>query len=739
MGLRSDLVMKKYLPHLVIVLLHILSIPGQAQTYPAGFMQVQVANTIANPTAMAFAPDGRLLVAQQGGALRVIKEGVLQPTPFVTVATTSTGERGLIGIAVDPEFASNQWIYLYYTVPGSPAHNRISRFTANGDVALPGSEVVILELDPLSSATNHNGGAMHFAKDGTLFIAVGENASPNRAQNLDTYHGKLLRINRDGSVPEGNPFTSGSAQRQRIWAYGLRNPYTFDIHPITGRILVNDVGQNTWEEVNDATAGGRNFGWPATEGNFNQENYPSYTRPIYVYSHATGDGVGCAITGGAFFSPTTTNYPPAYFDGYFIQDLCGAWINALDLSTGVARSSFATGLPANALALTTGPDGNIYFLSRSGSGVYKVVYNEATAPYITVQPQPSTVAEGQRLSISVSAAGSGPLAYQWFFNGDPILNATSSIYSIAHATSDDMGEYTVRVSNASGNVTSAPVVITVIANKPPVAKIETPQTGTFYRAGEVISFSGTASDQEDGVLATRSLEWNINFHHDTHKHDEPAIHGVSSGSFTVPVEGETSSNVWYRIILTATDNNGLTGKDSVDVHPLTSMITLNTEPEGLTLTLDGQPVTTPLTFTSVEGLVRSIGVVTPQEGDKVSFTFDSWSDGVTDNPRTLETPGDDATFVTKFTSVVEVDEGRSSFSVYPNPVRTGAVVLRGSWKPPVHVTMIDLLGRRISEATWTDVTDAELTFIYGNVKPAIYALIIEHAGTSRSIRVQVAD
>jgi len=161
---------------------------------------------------------------------------------------------------------------LYYTVPTAPIHNRISRFTADGDVVLTGSESIVLDIDPLSTATNHNGGAMHFGRDGKLYVGVGENANSANAQNLDTYLGKLLRINKDGSIPEGNPYDTGSEQRRRVWAHGLRNPYTFSIHPETGRILVNDVGQVTWEEINDATTGGKNFGWPTTEGTFNPSN-----------------------------------------------------------------------------------------------------------------------------------------------------------------------------------------------------------------------------------------------------------------------------------------------------------------------------------------------------------------------------------------------------------------------------------------------------------------------------------
>ena len=169
-----------------------------AQTYPADFGQVVVANGITDPTTMAFAPDGRIFVAQQAGKLRVIKNNALLPTPFISLTVSSSGERGLLGIAIDPDFLTNNYIYLYYTVPGSPPHNRISRFTADGDVALVGSESIVLELDPLSGATIHNGGAMHFGKDGKLYVAIGENGTSSNAQNLDTYHGKLLRINKDG-------------------------------------------------------------------------------------------------------------------------------------------------------------------------------------------------------------------------------------------------------------------------------------------------------------------------------------------------------------------------------------------------------------------------------------------------------------------------------------------------------------------------------------------------------------
>src|SRR5690349_19599160 len=242
---------------------------ARAATLPTGFVETRIASGLSSPTAMAFAPDGRLFVTQQGGALRVIKNGALLSQPFLTLSVNSSGERGLLGIAFDPNFTSNGFIYVYYTTSASPVHNRVSRFTAsaaNPDVVASGSEVQLLNLPALSSATNHNGGAIHFGTDGKLYIAIGDNANSSNSQPLTTTLGKVLRINADGSIPSDNPFLSQTTGiNQAIWARGLRNPFNFAIDRTNGRIHVNDVGQDSWEEVNHAISGA-NFGWPDTEG-----------------------------------------------------------------------------------------------------------------------------------------------------------------------------------------------------------------------------------------------------------------------------------------------------------------------------------------------------------------------------------------------------------------------------------------------------------------------------------------
>ncbi|GAB3699322.1 hypothetical protein GCM10027592_25240 [Spirosoma flavus] len=356
--------------------------PLFGQTLPPNFTVAELVGGLTNPTTSVFAPDGRIFVSQQGGQLRVIKNGSLLTTPFVSLTVNTEGERGLAGIAFDPDFATNNFVYLYYTVPTSGTvtiHNRVSRFIANGDVSVPNSETIILELDPLTSPyPYHNGGSMAFGPDGKLYVSTGDNVDGNNAQNLDNYLGKILRINPDGSVPAGNPFTTGSAARRRIWAYGLRNPYNVTFQPGTGRLFINDVGDVSYEEINDATIGGKNFGWPGAEGDLcSVTNCTGFTYPVYAYEHGSGDGKGCAITGGAFYNPTTPRYPDSYVGAYFFSDFCNGWMNTLDLSGPTAvRSPFMSNTLTGDLTIMLGPDGFLYSLSRSQGKIYKILYLE---------------------------------------------------------------------------------------------------------------------------------------------------------------------------------------------------------------------------------------------------------------------------------------------------------------------------------------------------------------------------
>ncbi len=186
---------------------------------------------------MEFAPDGRLFVAQKGGQLRVISStGTLLPTPFLSVSVNTSGERGLLGVTFDPNFASTRYVYIYYTA-SSNTRNRISRFTASAldpNVAEAGSEVILLDNISGASSSNHNGGAIHFGPDGKLYAAVGDNGTSNQSQDLGSLRGKMLRLNSNGTIPADNPFVGVSGARGEVWAIGLRNPFTFAFDPAPG-------------------------------------------------------------------------------------------------------------------------------------------------------------------------------------------------------------------------------------------------------------------------------------------------------------------------------------------------------------------------------------------------------------------------------------------------------------------------------------------------------------------------
>jgi glucose/arabinose dehydrogenase len=627
--------------------------PASAATLPSGFTEAIVASGLSSPTSMSFAPDGRLFVTQQAGALRVIKNGALLSTPFTTVTVDAAGERGLLGVAFDPNFATNHFVYVYYTSPTPSTHNRISRFTANGDVAVAGSEVVILELNNLSSATNHNGGAIHFGPDGKLYVGVGENANSANSQSLSNLLGKMLRINADGTIPTDNPYyNTANGTNRAIWATGLRNPFTFAFQRGTTRMFINDVGQNTWEEVNDGIVGS-NYGWPNSEG---ATTNPGERTPLYYYGHGSGQFLGCAITGGAFYNPAVAQFPSAYTGSYFFADYCGGWINRLDPGTGYGTATaFASGISAP-VDLQLGPEGSLYYLARGASSttgiVGRISWTGSQAPAITQQPQSVSVSVGAPASFTVGASGSTPLAYQWQRNSVNISGATSSTYTIAATVASDNGaQFRAIVTNSFGTATSSAATLTVVSNAPPTGTITSPANGSFYRAGDTITYSGTGTDQQDGTLPASAFTWQVDFHHNdapahVHPFMQPTI-GSTGGTFVIPNTGETSANVFYRIYLTVRDSGGLTQTSYRDIYPRTATITLSGSPAGLTVTLDGQPHAAPYSVLSVGGMLRTIGASSPQTVGGTTYYFRAWSDGGKAT-HTITTPATNTNYTVTF-------------------------------------------------------------------------------------------
>lgn len=338
-----------------------------AATVPEGFTQRQLAGGLVNPVDIELAPDGRIFVAEQAGRVRVVgKGGTVRTFWDIRGKVSDTDERGLLGIAVDPGFETNRFVYLLYTrkaAAGAPAHNRVVRVRAKGNRAVPGSEKLVFRLDALTG-THHLGGSLEFGGDGKLYVSSGDNQTPAKAQRLTSLLGKILRINASGSVPGDNPFLSRTTGRNRaIWARGLRNPFKIAAQPGSDALFLNDVGERSWEEINEGGSG-RNYGWPVHEG---AESDPDYTDPLFAYAHGPTLRRGCAITGGAFYNPETAQFPAKYVGDYFFADFCSGWIRRYDPVSDQA-SGFASGFANAVIDLEVSSRGALVVLTRGSTG-----------------------------------------------------------------------------------------------------------------------------------------------------------------------------------------------------------------------------------------------------------------------------------------------------------------------------------------------------------------------------------
>ncbi|MGB7924956.1 MAG: PQQ-dependent sugar dehydrogenase [Pyrinomonadaceae bacterium] len=622
-ALPARLARVRYMACAVVALLFLACSTLRASTLPAGFTETLVASGITAPTAMAVAPDGRLFVCQQGGKVRVIKNGVLLPAPFLIVSTDTFVDHGLLGITFDPSFETNHYVYVYYTTASTPAHNRISRFTANGDVAAANSEVVIMNLSDLPGPGFHNGGALHFGEDGKLYIATGDGSNHLSAQSMESVFGKILRINKNGTIPTDNPFLSTTTGiHKAIWARGLRNPFSFAFQPGTGRMFINDVGQDAWEEINEGAAGA-NYGWPVCEGRCSIVNF---TEPYYFYAHVFEGALQCAITGGTFYNPPSNQFPEEYRGDYLFADYCGGWIRRFNPVTKTV-TEFAAGI-AEPAALEVGMDGSLYYLSISEGAVYKIEYASSQPPGITTHPLSQTVTLGRPATFNVRASGATPIAYQWQKNGVNISGATTERLTLTASSVNNDARFRCLASNAFGSTASQEATLTVTTNTAPVGTINAPARGALYNGGQTVNYAGTATDREDSALPPSAFTWRVDFHHNTHTHPFVApVQGTRNGSFTIPVVGEESTNVWYRIYLTVTDSGGMAHTSYRDLLPRKTLIKLATNPAGLQVSLDRELRATPFSALGVAGIARGLGVLSPQTLNGKVYEFDRWSDG----------------------------------------------------------------------------------------------------------------
>jgi glucose/arabinose dehydrogenase len=346
------------------------AIPAVAGTPPPGFVDSQLFSA-SLPTGLAYEPgSGNAFVVEKGngsGGARVLRRALASGT--VTTALTlscvdAAGERGLLGIAFDPDYlqgASTRWVYLYYTrlspgsgacaIPGSAgSRNRVVRLKEAGGVL--SAEELLLEGPILSGATNHNGGTLRFAQDKTLFVSMGDNDSDAdplpKARDLSDVRGKMLRIARNGAPPANNPFFGQPGVRAEIWAWGLRNPFRFSIDPEGGTLWIADVGEGRYEEIDRGVAGG-DYGYPCYEGNATFKTCsPAPSNPIFPaleYGHTVGVAPysGSTIIGGPVYR--NGNFPPSYDGRLFFGDYVEGWIRSARIDPGGTLSDVKLFIP----------------------------------------------------------------------------------------------------------------------------------------------------------------------------------------------------------------------------------------------------------------------------------------------------------------------------------------------------------------------------------------------------------
>jgi glucose/arabinose dehydrogenase len=585
------------------------------------------------PTAFDFTSDGRMLVASQYGEVHVYAGGQLLATPAIDlgpVACTNV-ERGVLGVAVDPGFATSHYVYLYYTYkkgsgcpvngPGAavgPDHpvNRVSRFALGDDNLIdPSSETILIDNIP-SPNGGHNGGDLEFGPDGYLYVSTGDGDCDwlgdsgcqelnDAARDEHVLLGKLLRITANGDIPPDNPFHGADADRCNVagqttagrkcmetFAWGLRNPYRFSFDPnATGsRFFINDVGQHTWEEIDEGLAGA-DYGWSVREGfcenSSSTECGPppvGMTNPIYSY----GRSEGCkSITGGAF---VPNGLWPASYDGAYL---------------------FADYVCGKLFALT--PNGSGGYVSSTFATDAGAVVAMRFAPY----------------------GASRALYYLDYFAGE--------VRRIAYS------------------------------NQAPEVTIDAPLPDKQFYVGEQIVLSASGNDPEDGVLPASAFTWRVVRVHDDHTH--PYMAPTQGNDIPLVTPGPESLSAAHDsrldIELTARDAGGRVTKVTQALQPRLVQLTFDTLPGGLNIDVAGKSIVAPLSVTSWLGWQLEVDAYDQAASNDEVWAFAGWSDGG-GLRHTIITPAADTTYTASFTRV----------SAPPRPPPLQADPAATPWTPP---------------------------------------------------------
>jgi glucose/arabinose dehydrogenase len=705
---------------------------AEAATYLSGFEEQTIASGLTRPMTVAWAPDGRMFVAEKDGVLKVIPAGGGPAAVVINIASqvNSASDRGLLGVAVDSQFSQNPYVYLLYTYDlspltpdsDSPMVSQLRRLRINSANQVTEQQVLLgsytsgtcpqasntLDCIP-SDGLSHSIGTVRSAPDGTLWVGSGDAAGWSTVDELAfrtfdeaSMAGKLMHIDREGRGLPGHPFCPTDDNLShvctKLHAKGFRNPFRFALRP-GGGIALGDVGWNTREEVDLIGEGGHSYGWPCFEGSLQTPGYKDTSQcaaqyqnlhvgPVHEYNH---DG-SRSILGGPTYAGA--EYPSGYGDSIFFADYSGGFIKRLEPngSGGFASRNFVSDWTGT--AIEEGPDNNLTYVTVGNFGngqgsVKRIVYtlgNRAPVPVIEASP----TAGAAPLTVSFDGTGSrdpdgDAFTYSWSF-GD---GATSSAAAPSH-TYNAAGTYTARLTLTDNRGKSASATQTIAAgNSPPVISVSGDRT---YRGGEIFSLSASASDAEDVSLGAAAFEWNVRVLHVQHVHPV----GVYPGVKTIDVEANSDHDAdsHYEVVVTATDSGGATDEETVAVYPETTTVRLRSAPSGAPVSYGGVQYATPRDLTTTIGFRTTLSVPLSFEQNGQLFNFSSWSDGGS-RVHDLSVPAGGATLTATFAGLAGQAPGGSSPGLPPGGGDTGAGPAGDTAGPTLRLTAVNLRRGRL--------------------------------------------
>jgi len=729
----------KLTPVWLISLLFLLSLLLQtsdmrsviAQDFPPivhlpNFVVEEVVTGLELPTSFDFAPDGRIFISEKSGLVHVFDEGQLHTFADIRNRVNTVGDRGLMSVAVHPDFPNTPYVYMAYVYEPPEAYgyndfgaraSQVMRTEArvqNLNASVPGADIVILgsnstfenlgnpgatKAPPLSCLDSekrpvpdclpnedlsHLIDFLRFGPEGALYVSNGDGHTDInvaiRAQDIDSLAGKILRIDPiTGAGYPNNPFYDGdpNSNRSKVYAFGLRNPFRFTLHPVTGELYVGEVGNDTWEEISRGGPGA-NFGWPCYEGPDPAgvhlltclelyEDESDVVPPLHFYAHMDGTG---AVIGGDFYTGST--YPAEYQGAYFFAEFSFTSIHPLKI--GQEASLINDGLfiynIQGPVQISAGPDGDLYILSIVAGTLYRVRYSESGNQLPVAVAKATPLSGLDPLTVQFSSAGTNDpggeiMEILWDF-GDNTSSTEPNPEHVYYV--EGIYDVTLKVTDDSGTTDTDRLQIRV-GNTAPSARILGPTEEMRYRVGDVVKLQGQGTDVEDGTLTDQSypdgtrtetvytpiiltntvtlangvtqvvtrtvqsgksvtteverpaLEWTALLHHHTHIHYDHFQGSGPDAEFTYPDHGDNS---YLEVCLTVTDSGGSQDQSCMDMLPREVNYTFASVPDGLTVLYNGTNYVTPFEITTYVNAERQLGLF---DYSSSGLTFAEWSDG----------------------------------------------------------------------------------------------------------------